>query len=71
MLAYAPDGRVGRADLAVSGNAVTESYAESVLTRSAAGVSRRDLGRAGRPVETYRTLALDEALGLLAPPAAA
>ena len=71
VLAYAPDGRVGRADLAVSGNAVTEGYAESVLTRSAVGVSRRDLRGAGRPVETYRTLALDEALGLLAPPAAA
>ena len=55
----------------MTGNAVTESYAESVLARSAAGTSRRDLGRAGRPVETYRTLTLDEALGRLAPPPAA
>jgi hypothetical protein len=74
-LAYAPGGRVRQADVELSGNAVTESYAAGVLERSGGlpsglrtdiAAARRRLLRSGRPVETYRFVGLDDALGLLA-----
>jgi hypothetical protein len=75
-LAYAAGGRVREGDVAITGSADTEAYVGDVLERSAAvaagarraiSEARRDLLADGAPTETYRRLALDEALGLLAP----
>jgi len=67
-LAYAPDGRTRAGDVAIAGNDVTERYVGQMLAQSDgadAADGRRDLLRDGRPVETYRIVALDEALALL------
>lgn len=78
-LAYARDGRVRRADVELTGNAVTESYVSGVLEQSAGvppdlhaeiAAARHALLRSGRPVETYHAVGLAEALGLLAAPRA-
>lgn len=75
-VAYSPNGTARDADVAIAGNDVTESYVTGVLERSdgvpegerdrIAGARRR-LVEDGRPVERYRRIDLDEALGLLAP----
>lgn len=76
-IAYSPSGRVARADLSVAGNMATENYVSDVLDQSkdvAAGVRediwarRRDLLKAGRPVETYRRLTVEEVLAKLVCP---
>lgn len=74
-LAYSPRGRVDRADVFMAGNDATESYVSAVLDQSG-GVDpeirgrirdeRQGLLRDGTPVEGYRRLDLDEALGMLA-----
>jgi hypothetical protein len=73
---YSPNGRTLDADVAIAGNDVTEHYVAGVLEQSedvpAADRERIAAARAslldgGRPVETYRRVDLDEALGLLAP----
>ncbi len=73
-IAYSPSGRVARANLSVAGNATTERYVSDVLDQSqevAAGVRRdirsrrRNTLKAGRPVETYRCLTVEEALARL------
>jgi hypothetical protein len=75
-VAYAANGRTREADVAIAANDVTETYVGGVLEQSrdiASGerdriaAARRKLVEDGRPVETYRRIALDEALGLLAP----
>ena len=75
-LAFGPNGRVRDADVAIGSNAVTESYVDGVLEQSRdvpaaerdrIAAARRRLVEDGRPVETYRRIGLDEALGLLAP----
>jgi hypothetical protein len=75
-IAYAATGRVRDADVAIASNAVAESYVEGVLEQSEevdpaererAAAARTGLVEDGRPVETYRRIGLDEALGLLAP----
>jgi hypothetical protein len=74
-LAFAPDGRVRAADVAVMGNAVTERYVAAVLKDLAPlADEERDGLRARRaallhddiPTETCRRLTIDEALALLA-----
>jgi hypothetical protein len=75
-LAYGPNGRARDADVSIASNDVTESYVGAVLEQSRdvpAGerdriaAARRQLIEGDRPVETYRRIGLDEALGLLAP----
>jgi hypothetical protein len=75
-LAYTANGRTRDGDVAIASNDVTESYVSGVLEQSRdvpAGereriaAARRQLLEGERPVETYRRIALDEALGLLAP----
>jgi hypothetical protein len=75
-LAYSAGGATVCADVTVRGNDVTESYVSAVLeqstgvpeeTRAAITTGRAALRAGGRPVETYRRIALDEALGRLAP----
>ena len=73
-LAYQASGRVARADVRITGNAVTEAYVRGVLERStsvpeseraALAGARPALLEDGRPVETYRRIAVEEALTLL------
>jgi hypothetical protein len=73
---YSPNGRTREADVLIASNDVTETYVSGVLEQSRdvpAGerdriaASRARLREDGRPVETYRRVDLDEALGLLAP----
>jgi hypothetical protein len=75
-LAYSPKGRTPDADVSIASNDVAESYVAGVLEQSRdlpAGerdriaAARAHLVEGDRPVETYRRVALDEALGLLAP----
>jgi hypothetical protein len=75
-VAYSANGRTRDADVRIASNHVTESYVAGVLEQSrdvAAGerdriaAARARLVEADRPVETYRRVELDEALGLLAP----
>jgi hypothetical protein len=75
-LAYTANGRVREGDVTIAGNDVTEAYVARALEQSgdvSAGerdriaAARRKLLEDGRPVETYRRVGLDEALGLLAP----
>ncbi|HTU86482.1 MAG TPA: hypothetical protein VMF57_12960 [Solirubrobacteraceae bacterium] len=70
-LAYSPTGRVADPGLHIAGCDVTESYVAAVLNDSAEvdpsiregiAAGRRTLRSEGVPVETYRPLALDEAL---------
>jgi hypothetical protein len=73
---YSPNGRTVDADVAIASNDVTENYVAGVLEQSRdvpAGerdriaAARTHLRDGSRPVETYRRVDLDEALGLLAP----
>src|SRR3954471_5596054 len=73
---YSPNGRTLDADVTIASNDVTEHYVSGVLERSHAvpagereriAAARAPLVDGGRPVETYRRVDLDEALGLLAP----
>ena len=73
---YSANGRTRDADVTIAGNDVTEHYVAGVLEQSRdvpAGerdriaAARAHLQHDGRPVETYRRVDLDEALGLLAP----
>lgn len=69
-LAYSPDGRVEDPDVRIKGSAVTESFVAALLDSSPpAGSAMRQarhlLLEEGRPVETYRRLAVAQALGLL------
>lgn len=73
---YSPNGRTREADVSIASNDVTETYVSGVLEQSRdvpAGerdriaAARARLREGGRPVETYRRVDLDEALGLLAP----
>ncbi|WP_047866029.1 hypothetical protein [Rubrobacter aplysinae] len=76
-VAYSPGGRVEGADLSVTGNEATEEYVGNVLDGSEAldagageGVraGRATLMEDDRPLETYRRLAVDEALARLSRP---
>jgi len=72
-LAYAPDGRAPGAGIAIAGNEVTERFVAAMVEQSGdaraeapgSGPARRALIRDGRPVETYRSVSLDEALARL------
>ena len=73
---YSANGRTLDADVSIASNDVTETYVAGVLEQSRdvpAGerdriaAARAHLREDGRPVETYRRVDLDEALGLLAP----
>jgi hypothetical protein len=75
-LAYSANGRTRDADVAIAANDVTETYVSGVLEQSRdVPASERDriaaartrLLEGARPVETYRRVVLDEAIGLLAP----
>jgi hypothetical protein len=75
-LAYGANGRARDADVAIGSNDVTESYVGGVLEQSRdvplpererIAAARRQLIEGERPVETYRRIGLDEALGLLSP----
>ncbi len=77
-LAYTTTGRTRDADVAVAANDVTEVYVRGVLEQSEEvpaaererlAAARTGLHEDGRPVETYRRIAVEEALGLLAPKA--
>jgi hypothetical protein len=74
-LAYSPSGRARDADVTLTGNSVTESYVTAVLEHSTvvdAGARKRiqreraALLEAGRPIESSRRIALEEALAMLA-----
>jgi len=74
-LAYAPSGRVTDPDVRIVSNPVTEGYVKTALERSGEVEpeirseierARRELIEDGVPVETYRRIGLDEALGRLA-----
>lgn len=74
-LAYSPKGRVEEADVSVTGNEATESYVSDVFDYSKGLVEsevmegirtgRKSLFDGGAPVETYRQIGVDEALGML------
>jgi hypothetical protein len=73
-LTYSATGRVADADVLVAGNDVTESYVAAVLEQSTQiapaareelRVARHALYERGVPVESYRRLALEEALARL------
>lgn len=73
---YSPNGRTREADVSIASNDVTETYVSGVLEQSRdvpagerdrVAAARARLREDGRPVETYRRVDLDEALGLLAP----
>jgi hypothetical protein len=75
-LAYSANGRTRDADVTIASNDVVESYVSGVLEQSRdiaaaerdrIAAARAHLVEDDRPVETYRRVALDEALGLLAP----
>jgi len=75
-IAYDANGRTRDADIAIGSNDVTETYVAGVLEQSRdvapaerdrIAMARRALVEDGRPVESYRRVGLDEALGLLAP----
>src|SRR4051812_10807333 len=75
-VAFGPNGRARDADVSIVSNEVTESYVDAVLEQSRdipaaerdrIAAARRQLVEGDRPVETYRRIGLDEALGLLAP----
>ena len=75
-IAYGPNGRARDADVAIASNEVAESYVDGVLEQShevpaaereRIAAARRQLVEGERPVETYRRIGLEEALGLLAP----
>jgi hypothetical protein len=69
VLAYAPAGRVASPDVTIAGSADTEVYVQTMFERdgapSAVRAARGSLVEDGRPVETYRRLALDVGLACL------
>lgn len=76
-LAYFPRGRARDADVEVSGSATTEAYVSAVLDQSEevdqgirddVWAGRKGLFEDGVPLETYRRLGIEEALGMLASP---
>jgi hypothetical protein len=68
-LAYSPTGRVADADVRIAAKEVTEGYVEDVLANEPALLRERgELFEDGVPVETYRRIGLDEALGRLTAP---
>jgi hypothetical protein len=75
-LVYSANGRTRDGDVAIASNDVTEGYVAGVLEQSRdvpsgerdrIATARLSLMDGDRPVETYRRVALDDALGLLAP----
>jgi hypothetical protein len=75
-IAYGANGRARDADVWIASNDVTESYVGGVLgqsrdvpiaERERIAAARRQLIEGDRPVEAYRRIDLDEALGLLSP----
>lgn len=73
-LAYSPSGRVADADVRITGSRETESYVRQVVEQSAAvtdvnadavAAHRDRIDADGRPVETYRRVSVDWALGAL------
>ncbi len=63
-IAYSPDGRVARSDVAITAAPQAEEFVTAMLGRP------RDLaGADGRPRETFRRIAVDDALGMLETPA--
>jgi hypothetical protein len=75
-IVYSPNGRTLDADVEIASNDVTELYVSGVLEQSLdvpvgerdhIAAARTHLLDGGRPLETYRRVDLDEALGLLAP----
>ncbi|MEA2385652.1 MAG: hypothetical protein QOH72_5623 [Solirubrobacteraceae bacterium] len=75
-VAYAANGRTREADVEIASNDVTEAYVSGVLEQSRdvpaaerdrIAAARAHLVEEDRPVETYRRVGIDEALGLLAP----
>ena len=75
-IAYSATGRVRDGDVEIASNDVVETYVAGVLEQSEEvplaereriAAARPGLVEDGRPVETYRRIGLDEALGLLAP----
>jgi hypothetical protein len=75
-IAYSATGRVRDGDVEIASNDVVETYVAGVLDQSEEvppgereriAAARRGLVEDGRPLETYRRIGLDEALGLLAP----
>jgi hypothetical protein len=75
-IAYASNGRTRDADVSIASNDVTETYVGGVLEQSRdvpvgerdrIAAARKHLMVDERPVESYRRVDLDEALGLLAP----
>jgi hypothetical protein len=60
-IAYSPDGRVAVSDITITAAAQAEEFVSAML-----GDGPRDVvGSDGRPRETFRRLALDDALGML------
>jgi hypothetical protein len=83
-LTYSASGRVRDADVRIASNAVVEGYVDAILDPEARPAllgevapeerqrirrARKDLMEGDVPVETYRRIDLDVALGLLAAPA--
>jgi hypothetical protein len=75
-VAYAANGRTRDADVEIASNDVAETYVSGVLEQSRdvpaaerdrIAAARAHLVEDDRPVETYRRVGIDEALGLLAP----
>ena len=68
-IAYSPSGRVANADVVIKGSAVTESFVEAMLAEGCASLGctrpRAGLIEDGRPVESYRRIGLQDALGRL------
>jgi hypothetical protein len=75
-LAYSEGGRAAGGDVSLRGNRVTESYVSDTIARcqalddggrDALTAGRRALVQDGAATETYRRIALEEALALLGP----
>jgi hypothetical protein len=68
-IAYSPGGRVAGADVVIRGSAVTESFIAAMLATGRDeppdASPHAGLVEAGRRVESYRRIALGDALGLL------
>jgi hypothetical protein len=73
-IAYSPRGRTAEADVTVRGNEHSERYVSNNIaastsvpepTRDQMIAERRDLIDGGRPLETYRRVSCDDALGLI------
>jgi hypothetical protein len=66
-IAYSPDGRVANRDVEITAAAPAEQYVTAMLghPRDMLGHPRDIAGADGRPRETFRRLALDDALEML------